>query len=423
MGRGPRTFRLVCRPGEEGRIEALLAAQGFGCEPEPFHALARRLTREPFALGGSLAARFGRIYIQDRSSMLPPLLLAPPEGAVALDLCSAPGGKTGLIAGLVGPAGLVLAVEASRERLATLRANLKRMNVANAATLGADSERIGLPEAGFGRILLDPPCSGWGTAEKHPRVLSLWTGERTLGLVRLQRGLLARAARLLAPGGRLLYSTCTTNVEENERQAEYARDELGLVLVPLEPPAGVEVSPPQIPGLDGVLRVGGEGQGQGFFLACLTRPGEPGPGPAAAGGRTPPGERLVIDALGSAAPLAWENLPPGGLFDFHGRVFFLHGRAIEAGWHGEGWQGLPLGRLRGKIFRPDPGAWILVPGPDVVASSPDVLDLEDAGPIERLVSGQSLAIGPGGPCVGLRFRGLALGWLSRKGKRLLRAEG
>jgi 16S rRNA (cytosine1407-C5)-methyltransferase len=421
MGPGLRTFRLVCAAGEEGRVEALLAAQGFACEPEPFFAQARRLSCEPFPLGGSLAARFGRIYIQDRSSMLPPLLLAPQPGETALDLCAAPGGKTGLLAGLVGPAGIVLAVEASRERLITLRANLKRMNVANAATLGADAGRLDLPAAAFSRILLDPPCSGWGTAEKHPRVLSLWTGDRTGGLTRLQRGLLSRAAGLLAPGGRLLYSTCTTHVEENERQVRFALDDLGLALAPLAAPVGFTAAPPALPGLDGVLRVGGQGQGQGFFLACLTRPGTGG-SPAPAAGGPLPGARLNPRTLECPARMAWENLPPGGLFDFGGRVFFLPEKAIEGGWWGEGWQGLPLGRLRGRVFRPDPAAWLLVPGPRG-AGSAEVLDLEDAGPIERLVAGQSLEAGPGGPCVGLCFRGLALGWLSRKGRRLLWGGG
>lgn len=88
-----RTFRLVCDKEDVPVVESLLKEQGFDFEPEPFFGLARKLTKEPFPLGESIAARFGCIYIQDRSSMLPPLLLAPPVGASVLDMCSAPGVK------------------------------------------------------------------------------------------------------------------------------------------------------------------------------------------------------------------------------------------------------------------------------------------------------------------------------------------
>ena len=71
-----RSFRLVCNPGQIPSVEALLSAQGFVFEPEPFSPLARRLLQEPFPLGRSLAAFWGYVYIQDRSSMLPPLALA-----------------------------------------------------------------------------------------------------------------------------------------------------------------------------------------------------------------------------------------------------------------------------------------------------------------------------------------------------------
>ena len=107
-----RSFRLVCNPGQIPSVEALLSAQGFVFEPEPFSPLARRLLQEPFPLGRSLAAFWGYVYIQDRSSMLPPLALAPGEGARVLDMCASPGSKTGLLAQLVGREGLVLGVGA-----------------------------------------------------------------------------------------------------------------------------------------------------------------------------------------------------------------------------------------------------------------------------------------------------------------------
>lgn len=82
-----RSFRLVCNPGQIPSVEALLSAQGFVFEPEPFSPLARRLLQEPFPLGRSLAAFWGYVYIQDRSSMLPPLALAPAKGP-AYSICA-----------------------------------------------------------------------------------------------------------------------------------------------------------------------------------------------------------------------------------------------------------------------------------------------------------------------------------------------
>ncbi|MGE4293839.1 MAG: RsmB/NOP family class I SAM-dependent RNA methyltransferase, partial [Desulfovibrio sp.] len=223
-----RNFRLVCDEKHAAAVEALLSAQGFCFEPESFAPLARVLTHEPSPLGTSAAARFGRIYIQDRSSMLPALSLAPPRGSSVLDMCAAPGSKTGLLARLVGPQGFVLGCEPSTARMATLRATLRRAGAVQTATLHAASERLELGGPALDYVLLDPPCSGWGTEDKNPHARSLWSGEKTEPLIRLQRALLERAAALLRPGGRLVYSTCTTNEAENEAQVLWALENLGL---------------------------------------------------------------------------------------------------------------------------------------------------------------------------------------------------
>ncbi len=415
MARSLRGFRLVGSAQEAAGIEGLLAAQGFACEPEPFWTQARRLTAEPVALGGALAARFGRIYIQDRSSMLPPLLLEPPPGAAVLDMCASPGSKTGLLSHLVGPAGFVLAVEASADRLGTLRANLRRTQAANAATAGLSSERLPLAPGSFNYVLLDPPCSGWGTAERHPRVLTLWTGEKTAPLVRLQRILLEKAALLLAPGGRLVYSTCTTNVEENEAQAAWALENLPLEPAPLAPPPGFLFEEPRL-GLSGVLRVAEESPGQGFFLAAFSRRG----GERAAPGRSPelPGKELDPARLGGEAPLRWENLPPGRAYDFGGKVFFLHEQALRLLPPDLRWQGFPLGKLAGGVFRPDPLCRTLLPLCRDLDQG-QALDVQEPRDLETLLMGQGLPASPGRGPVGLFFRGLGLGYLGRKGRRLL----
>lgn len=451
-----RTFRITTAAHQAPLVEALLSAQGFAFEAEPFLESARRLTSEPFPLGSSLAASFGLIYIQDRSSMLPPALLGARPGDVCLDMCASPGGKTGILALAVGRQGFVLAAEASRDRLATLRQNLRRMNAANVATAGAEAQHLPLPPGSLDCVLLDPPCSGWGTADKNPLVLSLWTPEKAETLVRLQRVLLARAAVLLKPGGTLMYSTCTTHVRENEEQAAWALGALPLMLSPLAAPPGFAPREPALPGLTGVLRVGGVksdksggkgvgtaaddadgpepgGQGQGFFLARFVKQAgsltdEDGDeGEDEGGGRGVAeiataigGRALSAKELVAAGPLAPGNLPPGEARDFGGKVYFLHQEALELLGRSPGlrWQGFPLGSASAGRFRPDPRARLLLPPAGELAPSLR-LDVDEPQAILDLLSGRSLDLPGTGNLVGLYFRGLPLGLLTRKGRRLL----
>ena len=130
-----RYFRLVCTPEEQQYVDGMLAAEGFAALQEPVFSLARRLSEGPYALGRCVAARFGRVYIQDKSSMVPPLCLAPEPGDTVLDLCASPGSKTGLLAQLVGPQGVVLANEPNTSRLETLRANMRHLALPNVLTV------------------------------------------------------------------------------------------------------------------------------------------------------------------------------------------------------------------------------------------------------------------------------------------------
>jgi len=409
-----RSFRLVCPPDAIPAVEALLAAQGFPFEPEPFSPWCRRLTGEPGPLGGSLAAFFGLIHIQDRSSMLPPLLLDPPPGASVLDMCAAPGGKTGFLAQLVGPTGFVLANEPSKDRLTTLRQTLLRENLAQVATIARTDLAPVLPEAAFDHILLDPPCSGWGTLDKHPQAARIWRGDKVGTLLALQRTLLATAARLLAPGGRLLYSTCTTNVAENEDQTRFALDHLPLRSLPLAPPPGFVFEPSRRDDLAGILRVDSNASAaQGFYMALFQKEGRADPSPATTSGTfpgTPVSEATLRAGDGDPA-----GLPPGAAVRAFGANVFLLPAQTAALPPGLRFQGFPLGTLTAGRFRPQARCRLLL-GPYAPETG---LNEPTLSRIEALLTGQSLPAGDLSARPGLFYCGLPLGYLTRKGARIL----
>ena len=418
-----RTFRFVCATSQRPAVEALLHEQGFEFEPEPFYEMAGRLIREPFPLGESLAARFGYIYIQDRSSMLPPLLLNPPEGAGVLDMCSAPGSKTSLLSLLTGPGGFVFASEPSADRIGTLRANLRRMNAANAATTKMQAQDLPFSESSWDYIQLDPPCSGWGTVDKNPKVMELWSEAKTGPLVTLQKTLLAKANAMLRPGGSVLFSTCTTNEAENEAQVEWALDALGLELTSLAPPEGFEFDAPKRAGLDGVLRVSEESAGQGFFLARLRKPDDAcAPERKTARPDAFSRSRRELASMRGVEEMTLDNLPPGEVHQFGSKLYFLHEKALELVPQELRWQGFFLGKTTGRgeqaRFIPNGMCRILMPK-KLAAKGGDVLAVDEAARIEQLLSGQSLSFKPGAPLVGLYYRDLPMAWLSRKGKRVV----
>ena len=410
-----RSFRLVCAAQRVPEVEALLRAQGYAFEEEPFSPLCRRLTEEPRPLGASLAALFGYIYIQDRSSMLPPLALNPAPGSAVLDMCASPGSKTGFLSQLVGPQGFVLGNEPGKPRLATLRANLHTLNCLQAATCSCTGETLPLRPAGWDCIQLDPPCSGWGTVEKNPKVLQLWQGDKVRPLIALQRQLLRKAWDLLRPGGVAVYSTCTTNVQENEEQAQWAAEELGFIIDPLPPFAGFAWEEPQAGGA-GTLRVDGARSGaQGFYIARLRKPGEafssfslPEPLPLAAGAQ-------IIDARQLEGPCVdISRLPAGHVGIFGEHIRFLPRHADDCLTPELVWQGALLGKARGGLTL-SPRLRALMPE----TPPSEALRLDDVADILALLTGRSLDTGLSGRETGLYWQNLPLCRISLKQGRAL----
>lgn len=222
---GPKDVRQALRVNTLKTSHDLLierlAARGAVLERIPFlkngyHAVAK------FSLGATPEYLLGHYYLQAPLSQLACEVLAPPVGATVLDMASAPGGKTTYLAMMVlgdghhdsGAAGKVVALDSDPLRLAAVRNNAERMGLPNVLCVKKDARFATDFDTKFMFVLLDAPCSGNMCSEDG------WCGKRRIEDVRenarTQRELLRSAVACLAPGGRLLYSTCSLEPEEDE---------------------------------------------------------------------------------------------------------------------------------------------------------------------------------------------------------------
>lgn len=178
----------------------------------------------------SEAFQRGDFYIQDPSTLLAPALLAVRPGEHVADLCAAPGGKAILLAEALAGQGMLTCADRSPGRLRTLRENLGACP--GVRFLVADSATPPLPAAAFDAVLLDVPCSNTGVIRRRPDVRWRFSRKHRAELVGLQAQILRGAAPLLRPGGRLVYSTCSIEPEENGEQVRaFLRDHPAFTLV------------------------------------------------------------------------------------------------------------------------------------------------------------------------------------------------
>lgn len=159
----------------------------------------------------------GKIYLQDESSQLAAIALAPRPGERILDACAGVGGKTTHLAALSEDAAGIVAADRDPARLARLAENARRLGLRGIRPCRGDLlDPSFLAAERFDAVLLDAPCSGLGTIPRHPELKWIKRPSDPRRLAATQRRLLERAAALLVPGGRIVYSTCTTEPEENE---------------------------------------------------------------------------------------------------------------------------------------------------------------------------------------------------------------
>ncbi len=160
----------------------------------------------------------GLYYIQEPSAMSAAALLAPRPGMRVLDLCAAPGGKTTQLASYLDRQGILIANEIHPARCRILSQNVERMGIGNAIVTNEDSSKLAerFP-AYFHAILVDAPCSGEGMFRKNPEAVEEWSKRQVDICAARQREILDNAAKMLLPGGVMVYSTCTFSPEENEQ--------------------------------------------------------------------------------------------------------------------------------------------------------------------------------------------------------------
>ena len=179
------------------------------------------LLRDAWKLHGgnpaaSEAVQRGWVSIQDEASQAVAHLLAVEDGNTVLDLCAAPGGKTILLALAAGSQGRVIAADLHAHRVRAMAQRFETAGVRNVESVALNGAQPLPFERRFDRILVDAPCSGTGTLARHPEIRWQLRGEDLIDLHARQSRLLKNALANLAPGGRLIYSTCSLEPEENE---------------------------------------------------------------------------------------------------------------------------------------------------------------------------------------------------------------
>ena len=340
----------------------------------------------------------GVYYLQEASAMAPVSLLEPQPGEWVCDLCAAPGGKTTQIAGRMAGEGFLLCNEINPKRAKILSRNIERMGVGNALVTNEYPGKLAERFAGcFDKVLIDAPCSGEGMFRKEEAAVTDWSQETVEMCARRQQEILASGAMLVRPGGRLVYSTCTFALEENEQAvAAFLEKHPDFTMEKAEAPWFTPVG-------EGAFRLlPHKLLGEGHFAAVLRRRGdaqreEPTPAPA---------EKLPKEWTDFAKDLEIQ-LPAGQALTFGQSIYWapegmpqLRGLKVER-------PGLELGVAKKGRFEPAHALALWLRGcarqQDFAADSPeiaaymhgDVVSAKEKGWCLVTVDGYSIGWGKG----------------------------
>ena len=208
-----------------------------GAEPTPYSPEGIRLLEKPGLTRWPLY-QDGHIEVQDEGSQLIARLVAPRRGEMVVDFCAGAGGKTLALGSLMRSTGRIYAFDIHARRLAGLGPRLKRSGLSNvhpAAIASENDLRVKRLAGKIDRVLVDAPCSGSGTLRRNPDLKWRFDEGELQRVNAVQRNVLRAAARLVKPGGRLVYSTCSLLAEENQAVVEaFVADQPQFRLVPAD---------------------------------------------------------------------------------------------------------------------------------------------------------------------------------------------
>jgi 16S rRNA (cytosine967-C5)-methyltransferase len=218
----PLDLRVNTLAHKRDEAQALLAAAGVAAEPTPYSPWGLRIEGKP-ALNTLEVFIRGGVEVQDEGSQLLALLTDARRGEMVVDFCAGAGGKTLALGAMMRNTGRLYAFDVSGHRLDALKPRLARSGLSNvhpAQIAHERDERIKRLAGKIDRVLVDAPCSGLGTLRRNPDLKWRQSPKSVAELQARQTAILDGAARLLKPGGRLVYATCSLLPAENERVAE-----------------------------------------------------------------------------------------------------------------------------------------------------------------------------------------------------------
>ena len=340
----------------------------------------------------------GVYYLQEASAMSAVALLDPQPGERVCDLCAAPGGKSTQIAGRLGGEGLLVCNEFSPKRAKILSQNIERMGVANAIVTNGDTAVLAKKLPGFfDRVLVDAPCSGEGMFRKEEAAVTDWSEETVEMCARRQQEIMANAAHLVRPGGRLVYSTCTFAPAENEELIAWF-----LETFPEFTPKEV-AAPWFAPGPNGSFRLWPHKLlGEGHFVAVLEKQG---------------GEEAESCLKGEKPPKEWESfakelgirLPEGKFISFGKNLYYVPMETPELSGLRVLRAGLSLGEVKKGRFEPDHALALWLGN-----TAPSVSFPADSFEVKAYMHGETVAAKHKGWCV-FCVDGFGLGWAKGDG--------